>query len=525
MTAVAGTPPDRQAMHSSRLSIASRFSRASGFAYGLLAVFLLAGSSPASTTTPPLAPGAPPDSLTDAEFWSFFTGMSEAGGHFLSENFVSNEVSFQEVIPTLQKTLTPNGVYLGVGPEQNFTYIANLAPKMAVIFDIRRQNAMQHLMYKALFEMSPRRVDFVAKLFSRPSVEKLPAGIAVQAMFDSASRAAPSDSAYQANFADIIDLLTVKKGFGLSKDDIATIEHVYKVFFTAGPAVNYGYRMGMPVYRTAYPDYGLLQSATNADSVQTAFLATEPNYNAIRVMQLRNLIVPVVGDFGGPSAIRSVGKWLSERQMTVTAFYVSNVEQYLFRDLPANDRFYANVSALPIDTTSRFIRSVPRSGGMPMVTFSQSTFPAAGSYTSISITRDAQGNTVTQTIRDSAGVRLVQTTVDSAAVTAPGSFRLRRDSTQTRTDTMRIPTMTRDSLRYDTTAVAQLRNLIARRDSIVRLNSTWQIAGPTPGTQVFMGGLLTSGIASVTKTLESFFAGQLKRYDDVINMTRTTGWR
>lgn len=501
-----------------------RFTRASGFAYGLLAVFLAAGSSPASPTRP-TPPIAPPDSLTDAEFWSFFTSMSEAGGHFLSENFVSNEVSFQEVIPTLQKSLTPNGVYLGVGPEQNFTYIANLAPKMAVIFDIRRQNAMHHLMYKALFEMSPRRVDFVSKLFSRPAVEALPVNIPVQALFDSATRAAASDSAYEANFTSIVELLTEKHGFGLSKDDLATIEHVYKVFFTAGPGVNYGYRMGMPVYRTTYPDYGLLQSATNADSVQTAFLATDANYDAVRVMQRRNLIVPVVGDFGGPSAIRAVGKWLSERQMTVTAFYVSNVEQYLFRDAGAHARFYSNVSALPIDTTSRFIRSVPRSGGFTTtMNFSRSIVTTPGGFSGLTITRDAQGNTVTQTFRDSAGVTLVQTTVDSARRdTSALRYSLTRDSTIVRGDTLRV-TM-RDSARVDTSALAQLRNMLARRDSILRLNSTWQMAGPGPGTQVFMGGLLTSGLASMSKTLNSFFLGELKDYNTVVGMTKVSGWR
>src|SRR5689334_25416356 len=91
-----------------------------------------------------------PAAFSDKEFWDFFTTMSEEGGSFPSENFVSNEQTYQYVIPTLQRTLTPNGVYLGVGPEQNFTYIANLKPRMAVIFDIRRQNAMAHLMYKAL---------------------------------------------------------------------------------------------------------------------------------------------------------------------------------------------------------------------------------------------------------------------------------------------------------------------------------------------------------------------------------------
>ena len=514
-------------MQPSSRSTPSRFTRASGFAYGLLAVFLAVGSSPATTTFPSTRV-APPDSLTDAEFWTFFTKMSEPGGHFLSENFVSNEVSFQEVIPTLQKTLTPGGVYLGVGPEQNLTYIANLAPRMAVIFDIRRQNAMQHLMYKALFEMSPRRVDFVANLFSRPAAAQLPETIAVQTLFDSAATSAPNDSAYRANLAEIVDRLRLKHGFDLSKDDVASIEHVYEVFYTAGPMVNYGYRPGTPVYRTTYPDYGLLQSATNADSVQTAFLATDANYERVRVMHLRNLIVPVVGDFGGPSAIRSVGQWLRDRQMTVTAFYVSNVEQYLFRDVNgtdrASDRFYGNVTALPLDSTSQFIRSVPRTGGMPMMTFSRSNFPATGGVTGVTITRDGRGNTVTQTFRDSAGVTLVQTTVDSARRdTARIAYMVTRDSATAGRDSFRVTP--RDSFRIDTTAIVELRKLLARRDSVLRLNSTWQLAGPRAGMQVYMGGLLTSGIASMTKTLNSYFLGELKDYNVVIDMTKTTGWK
>src|SRR5688572_22429796 len=178
---------------------------------------------------------AAPDSLTNAEFWKFFTSMSEPGGTFLSENFVSNEVSFQDVIPTLQKSLTKDGVYLGVGPEQNFTYIANLKPRLAVIFDIRRQNAMHHLMFKALFELSATRAEFVSRLFSRPSVGRLATSIGVQALFDSATAAVPDDSAYKANLAAIIERLMVHRGFALPPDDLLTIGHVYDVFFAAGP--------------------------------------------------------------------------------------------------------------------------------------------------------------------------------------------------------------------------------------------------------------------------------------------------
>ena len=77
-----------------------------------------------------------------------------AGGSFQSENFLSNENAFQTVIPELKATLPAGGVYLGVGPEQNFTYIVALRPRLAFIIDIRRGNLIEHLLYKAFVEMS-----------------------------------------------------------------------------------------------------------------------------------------------------------------------------------------------------------------------------------------------------------------------------------------------------------------------------------------------------------------------------------
>ena len=438
-----------------------------------------------------------PDSLTNVEFWEFFRKMSEPDGYFLSENFVSNEVTFQDPIPTLQRSLTKNGVYLGVGPEQNFTYIANLQPKLAVIFDIRRQNAMQHLMYKALFELSPTRAEFLSRLFSRPTLARQDARIAVKALFDSASVAPASDSAYKANLAAIIDQLTAKRGFALPAEDILSIEHVFRVFFTAGPEVNYGYRSGNPAFvRSTYPSYGTLQVATNADSVEMAFLATEDHYHAVRRLQLRNLVVPVVADFGGPSGIRAVGEWLRNRSMTVTAFYVSNVEQYLFRDTgQAAERFYGNLTALPLDSTSMFIRSVPRMG-MPMTTFS-----GGGGVQSmrVSVSRDPNGYLVTQSTRDSAGVQVTTTTIDSSRVT-------------------------RDSLAPDTTLITALRAMRARVDSIARLNSSWQV-GNGQVMQFVVGGSLTSGIAAMQLTLRAHFAGELKTYNSVIAMTKVSDWK
>ncbi|MGH7620444.1 MAG: hypothetical protein ACREPM_24770 [Gemmatimonadaceae bacterium] len=338
------------------------------------------------------------DSLTDREFWDFFTNVSEASGDFPSENFVSNEKTYQYVIPTLQRTLTPNGVYVGVGPEQNFTYIANLEPSLAVIIDIRRQNAMLHLMYKALFELSATRAEFVSRLFSRPMPLAVRA-ISADSLFAEVGVARANDSAFAANWDAIVYRLTVTRRFAMSADDIASMRRVYATFFEAGPDISYAYHLGQPPSPTAWlVSYAQIQTATNADSVTMSFLATDDRYRVVRSLELRNLIVPVVGDFGGPKAIRGVGEYLANRGAVVTAFYVSNVEQYLFTGMGAEQRFYRSVAALPLDSTSTFIRSLPSPGpavnvqGLPVI----------------------PPNTGALRIVDSAGVRILSGTIDSA---------------------------------------------------------------------------------------------------------------
>ena len=98
-----------------------------------------------------------PTRLSDHEFWDLVTEFSEPNGTFRSDNLLSNEVRFQFVIPELVQIAKPGGVYLGVGPEQNFTYIAAIKPALAFIVDIRRGNLDLHLVYKALFELSSDR--------------------------------------------------------------------------------------------------------------------------------------------------------------------------------------------------------------------------------------------------------------------------------------------------------------------------------------------------------------------------------
>jgi hypothetical protein len=304
----------------------------------------------------PAAPRALPERLTDAEFWKLIADVSEPGGYFRSDNFLSNETAFQTVIPTLLEKTKRGTVYLGVGPEQNFTYITALQPKMAVIFDIRRGNLHMQLLYKSLFEMSADRAEFVSRLFSKPRPAKLDTTVTVDSLFSAYWWIATDSALYRRNLAAVKDHLVKTHGFALSEDDLLGITYVYNAFYYGGPIINYSYPNQGNQNNWA-PSYADLMVQSDGRGVQRAYLATEANFRFIKDMQQKNLIVPVVGDFGGPSAIRAVGQYLKDRNATVTAIYTSNVEQYLFQS-DAWRRYYENVATLPTDSTSMFIRSV-----------------------------------------------------------------------------------------------------------------------------------------------------------------------
>jgi hypothetical protein len=455
-----------------------------------------------------------PESFSDKEFWNFFSTMSEEGGSFPSENFVSNEQTYQYVIPTLQRSLSKNGVYLGVGPEQNFTYIANTKPRMAVIFDIRRQNAMAHLMYKALFELSATRAEFVSKLFSRVLPPTIGASTNANDLFAAVLNAKMNDSAFDANSAAIFDDLVRKHGFVLTTTDSQSVKHVYASFFEAGPDINYAYRGTGAAggFRPMYSTYGQIQTLTNADGMNMAFLANEANYQYLRGMHKKNLIIPVVGNFAGPKAIRGVGEFLKQRNATVNAFYLSNVEQYLFREPGDASAFYSNVATLPIDSTSTFIRSVPPDNGPGSVFSVLTSSVPFGSTQMVSSSYNVS-------VVDSGGVYIVLATHDSAG--APVTTRT-VDTSKTRPS----PLLIFNQLRAHDDSVAR-----QRFDSASRANGrTGSYAGPMfPGVGrasiIANAGTLVSGLASIRETLDAASTGRLTGYRDVIAMTKTTGWK
>lgn len=305
---------------------------------------------------PPAVAGALPEQLTDKTFWALSQEFSEPDGYFRSDNLLSNEIWMQHVIPDLVKRTQPGRVYLGVGPEQNFTYIAAVKPAMAFIVDVRRGNLHLHLMYKALFELSADRADFVSRLFARNRPDGLTSTSTAAEIFAAYAAVPTSEALYRKNLTAIRDHLVTTRGIPLSQEDLGGIEYVAHAFYSNGPGINYNWSRGGGFGRRM-PDYTELMLSTDEAGQNRAYLATEENFLVLKNLHAKNLLVPVVGNFGGPKALRAVGKYIRGSGSTVAAFYLSNVEQYLAQqDLLTS--FCQNVAALPLDEHSTFIRSV-----------------------------------------------------------------------------------------------------------------------------------------------------------------------
>jgi hypothetical protein len=302
----------------------------------------------------PLAVGRLPKQLSDRAFWQMIVDFSEPGGTFRSDNFVSNEKTYQEIIPELKKRSSPDGAYLGVGPDQNFTYIAALRPRIAFIIDIRRQNLIHHLLYKALIEMSGDRAEFLSRLFSRPRAAGLEKSATPDALFRSFESAQASEPTFQTNLGEVENRLMKRHGFPLTVEDQKTLEYIYRAFYAEGPGLRYSF----PRQRSApwFPSYAELMQATDLTGLNHGYLATEENYRVLREFERNNLLVPIVGDFAGDKAIRAVGRYLADHGATANYFYTSNVEQYLFQG-DAYQHYYSSVGALPLNEKSTFIRS------------------------------------------------------------------------------------------------------------------------------------------------------------------------
>src|SRR5690242_17019375 len=194
-----------------------------------LALFVL-GSVLTASAQAPAPPTKAPESLSAKEFARVSNECSEEGGSFRSDNFTSNETSYLHVVDKMKQLGASGGAYIGVGPEQNFTYIAKVHPRIAFLVDIRRQAIIQHLMYKAVFHLSPTRPQFLSRLLSRPLPKEKEKVFAADAPLNELlayfERALADEQAYAANLSAIRKAITDDFQFTLSEKDQKDLEYV-----------------------------------------------------------------------------------------------------------------------------------------------------------------------------------------------------------------------------------------------------------------------------------------------------------
>lgn len=293
--------------------------------------------------------------LTKTEFARLVADLSEPGGYFDTDNLISNESSYLHVMGKLRQMGVSGGAYIGVGPDQSFSYIAQIRPRIAYIIDIRRDNLLQHLFFKSLFALSRNRVEYLSLLFGKPAPTDLKqwSGRSINEISDYLDKTPAKRELFLATRAQITEQL-MSFGIPLRLSEFETINHIHESFFEAGPDLKFTSHNRTP--RSYYPNYRELMLEKDLTGKQANYCGNEDDFQFLKLMQSQNLIVPVVGNLAGDHALAAIGKDIAARKLTVSAFYTSNVEFYLMQEDLFN-QFAQNVKQLPRDERSVIIRS------------------------------------------------------------------------------------------------------------------------------------------------------------------------
>lgn len=318
----------------------------------VVAAFMAAGT----LTVHPQAPQAVAPA-GQATFASRVAQLSEREGLFdADDNLITNERSYLHVMPALRDSGATGGAYIGVGPDQNFSYIAESRPAIAFVIDIRRDNLLLHLLFKALFSLSTTRADYLSLLFGRPVPDALDgwrqADVTRLATYIENTRAtAPATTRLRAR----VDAAIKSFGVPMSADDFATIDRFHRKFITGGLDMKFETARAAPA--GYYPTYRQLLFETDREGMRRNFLVSEKDFQFVRSLEQRDLLIPVVGDLGGSTALKAIARLLTARKEPVSVFYASNVEYYLAND-GKHQEFLNNLALLPHTRKSVLIRSV-----------------------------------------------------------------------------------------------------------------------------------------------------------------------
>jgi hypothetical protein len=298
---------------------------------------------------------AVPPAHVDSAFAKLVERLSEPGGYFDSDNLISNETSYLHVLDGMRRLKVQGGAYIGVGPDQNFSYIAAVRPEIAFMIDIRRDNLLEHLMFKSLFAMARNRVEYLCLLFGKP----LPRDAdrwnnkSIQELVDYID-ATHTDPDLADSVQSAISQRVRRFGIPLTTLDLETIARIRDAFVRDSLDLRYSSIGRAP--RPYHPTYRQLLLERDRSGHQANYLAAEDAFQYVKTMEGRDRVIPVVGNAAGEHALAAIAQLVAERGDKVSVLYISNVEQYLIRD-GGFPQFAENVKLLPRDRRSVMIRS------------------------------------------------------------------------------------------------------------------------------------------------------------------------
>jgi hypothetical protein len=331
-----------------RRSLVGRASRALATTLVLLS-WVSAKSLGQATTAPP------PRTAIDTAFGATFARLSEPAGYFDTDNLISNEASYLHVITRLRKLGVQGGAYIGVGPDQNYSYIAAIRPRIAFIMDVRRDNALQHLMYKALFARSRNRIDYLCRLLGKaapPNVSDWETR-SIDDIVGWVDKAPANATLAAAEQRAVVDEAS-RYGIPLTPADRATISRFHGEFIREGLSLRFSTFGRTP--RSYYPTLRQLILEHDLLGREASFLANEDDFRFVKSLHAANRIIPLVGNLGGDRAFAALARELESRNERLSALYTSNVEFYLWGDASFNN-FARNVSRMPRTPNAVIIRS------------------------------------------------------------------------------------------------------------------------------------------------------------------------
>lgn len=310
----------------------------------------------ASAIEQPARAGAAPLSL---EHWRHMVSTLSLPGASSSPGYVCQNGSYLQVAKSLVARAPADGVYIGVGQDENLSYIALTRPVLALVVGSNHDQLLLQLMYKALFEIAADRQAFLVGLLGADGSELRPASPddRLSLLMDRVGRLPRTEASFESAHR-AIQRRVVSFGLDLGPDANSKLRDVHQAFFRRGLELRHAPndRTGNP---ETFPTLRTVLESVSPDGAVRSFLGTSAYFDSVRRLHASNRIVPLVGTL--PDALPVVAAFLRQRSLEVGVVHVSSTELAIATP-QAFAKWTRSLATLPKSKGALFIRAYLHQG-------------------------------------------------------------------------------------------------------------------------------------------------------------------